>query len=399
MDFNFWKQNLLLDYYDFIKDAMDKYARTGTRVARIWIGNQLEVNIDDPKHLEVILTSTKFLSKSSQYSFLNASLGEGLLFSTNKKWFSRRRVITPTFHFKILEQFFEVFIKHNQILLEKIEQNANGKIFDIFPLITASVMNSLCETAMGCEMKAEDFEYLNAVKDLGYHVSERFLTPWQRIEFLFDLTSTKRKQDRCAQVMHEFTNKIITERRAKLSQEKSENLENLDDDDVGLKKKMCLLDVLLQSTVDGKPLTNDDIQEEVDTFTFAGHDTTTNTICFTLFTISKFPEVQRKLNEEIQQVIGEGDVTFRKINELKYLDLVVKETMRLYPPVPIIARRLHEEVDFGDFIGPANTNYNLIFYTLFKNPEIFENPEEFIPERFLETDKSPYAFIPFSAVS
>lgn len=132
---------------------------------------------------------------------------------------------------------------------------------------------------------------------------------------------------------------------------------------------------------------------------FSGHDTTTNAICFTLFTISKFPEVQKKLNEEIQQLIGDTDVTFKTINEFKYLDLVIKETMRLYPPVPIISRRLHEEVDFGDFIAPANANYNLILYTLFKNPAIFENPEEFIPERFLNTDKSPYAFIPFSAVS
>lgn len=253
---------------------------------------------------------------------------------------------------------------------------------------------------MGCELKAEDFEYLDAVKDLGYLVASRFLTPWQRIDFLYNFTATKKKQDECAKIMHEFTTKIICDRRAKLSEEKAVNLEDLDDDDVGLKKKMCLLDVLLQSTVDGQSLSNADIQEEVDTFTFAGHDTTTNTICFTLFTISKFPEVQRKLNEEIEQVIGNGEVTFKVINELKYLDLVIKETMRLYPPVPIIARRLFEEVEFEDFVAPANANYNLMFYTLFKNPEVFENPEEFIPERFLDTsDKSPYAFTPFSAVS
>lgn len=250
---------------------------------------------------------------------------------------------------------------------------------------------------MGCEMKAEDFEYLDAVKQLGYVVSARFLTPWQKSDFLFNLTANKRAQDKCAKVMHEFTQKIIDDRRLKLSKDKVENLDNLDDDDVGLKKKMCLLDVLLQSTTDGKPLTNDDIQAEVDNFTFAGHDTTTNAICFTLYTISKFPGVQRKLNEEIEQVLGGGDVTFKIINEFKYLDLVIKETMRLYPPVPVIARRLHEEVDFGDFIAPANANYNLFFYTLFKNPEVFANPEEFIPERFLNLDKSPYAFTPFSA--
>jgi cytochrome P450 family 4 len=253
---------------------------------------------------------------------------------------------------------------------------------------------------MGCEMKAEDFEYLDAVKNLGYLVASRFLTPWQRIDFLFNLTSAKREVDKTVKIMHQFTMKIINDRRAKLATEQTtENLQNLDDDGVGLKKKMCLLDVLLQSNVEGQPLTNADIQEEVDTFTFAGHDTTTNAICFTLFTISKFPEVQRKLNEEIQNVIGDGEVTFKVINELKYLDLVLKETLRLYPPVPIIARRLNEEVDFGDFIAPADANYNLMFYTMFKNPEIFEKPEEFIPERFLDTTRSPYAFIPFSAVS
>lgn len=123
---------------------MEKYGRTESKVLRFWVGNQLELHIDDPKQMEVILTNTKFLSKSSQYSFLNSSLGDGLLFSSNQKWFNRRRVITPTFHFKILEQFFEVFIKHNKILLKKIESKADGKIFDIFPFVTASVMNALC---------------------------------------------------------------------------------------------------------------------------------------------------------------------------------------------------------------------------------------------------------------
>ena len=70
--------------------------------------------------------------------------------------------------------------------------------------------------------------------------------------------------------MHKFTTNIIEKRREKLVNQENVNLVNLDDNDVGLKKKMCLLDVLLQSTVEGKSLTNDDIQEEVDTFTFAG---------------------------------------------------------------------------------------------------------------------------------
>lgn len=123
---------------------MEKFARTGTRISRSWIGPFLEVHIDDPKYLELILSSNKFLSKSSQYSFLNGVLGEGLFLSTNQKWFHRRRVITPTFHFKILEQFFEIFKKHNLILMDKLMEKADGKALEIFPLVTASVMNALC---------------------------------------------------------------------------------------------------------------------------------------------------------------------------------------------------------------------------------------------------------------
>lgn len=200
---------------------------------------------------------------------------------------------------------------------------------------------------MGCEIEAKYSDYLNAAKEIGFLVAKRFLTPWLRIDFLYNLTATKKMLDHHAEIMHRFTTKIIEERRNELLKNDTESLENLDEDDVGLKKKMCLLDVLLKSTIDGKPLSNSDIQEEVDTFTFAGHDTTTTAISFTLFAISKYPEVQRKLNEEIQEVIGDGEVTFQIINELKYLDLVVKESLRLCPPVPIIARRLYEEVDFG----------------------------------------------------
>jgi cytochrome P450 family 4 len=145
-------------------------------------------------------------------------------------------------------------------------------------------------------------------------------------------------------------------------------------------------------------LSNEDIQGEVNTFTFAGHDTTTNAICFTLYLIAKHPEVQEKLNKEIQEVLGDRELTFNILNEFKYLELVIKESLRLYPPVPMISRRFDEEIDFGNFIAPRNANYNLILYTAFRNPEVFEQPDEFIPERFLK-EIPAFAFIPFCAVS
>ena len=94
---------------------------------------------------------------------------------------------------------------------------------------------------------------------------------------------------------------------------------------------MALLDVLLQSSIDGLPLTNKQIKDEVDTFLFEGHDTTTTTICLALYELSKNPEIQSKLLEEIIEVLGEDNdapLTYQKLQALKYMELVIKETLR-----------------------------------------------------------------------
>jgi cytochrome P450 family 4 len=253
---------------------------------------------------------------------------------------------------------------------------------------------------MGCEITNEDYTYLNAVKELTYQVVSCFISPLHRIKLYHDLSPTKRKLRKSAKIMDEFTMKMIAKRRVLLANSERENLEALDDDDndVGLKKRMCLLDVLLLSTVDSKPLSNADILEEVNTFTFAGHDTTSVAIGFTLYLISIHAECQQKLLQEIEAVIGDGELTFKCLNEFKYLDMVIKESLRLYPPVPVISRSHNEDFDFGDWIGPADSNYNISLFQYFRDPSIYENPDEFIPERFIK-GYPPLAFIPFSAVS
>lgn len=115
---------------------------------------------------------------------------------------------------------------------------------------------------------------------------------------------------------------------------------------------MAFLDVLLQSTVAGKPLTNEDIREEVDTFMFEGHDTTTSGISHTLYLLARHPQVQQKVFEEIQQVIGndkDKPITMRELQDLKYLDVVIKESLRMYPPVPMIGRITEQEMEMGEF--------------------------------------------------
>lgn len=104
-------------------------------VVRIMIGPQIQVLLTDPQDLEVVLGSQKLIDKSDEYSFIAQWLGSGLLISTGQKWFTRRKVITPTFHFKILEQFVEIFDKHSKIFVENLAR-FKGQAFDIYPKIT-----------------------------------------------------------------------------------------------------------------------------------------------------------------------------------------------------------------------------------------------------------------------
>lgn len=183
-------------------------------------------------------------------------------------------------------------------------------------------------------------------------LSSRNFDVFLRNEFLFKLSKMGRRQKEVLKILHGFTDNVIISRRAELSNKSNANDDVNAEDDIGVKKKLALLDVLLQSTIDGQPLTNLDIREEVDTFMFEGHDTTTSGISFALYCLAKNPEAQRKAFEEINNVIG-GDiqkpVTLKDLSDLNYLELVIKESLRLYPSVPIYARKIKENVEISKY--------------------------------------------------
>lgn len=171
-----------------------------------------------------------------------------------------------------------------------------------------------------------------------------------RNEFVFKRSDIGRRQRESLKILHGFTDKVIRERRQELIDRPSE-FQTLDDtaasDDIGGKKKMAFLDILLHSQIDGKSLSDSDIREEVDTFMFEGHDTTTSGITFCLYNLAMHPEVQEKCYREICDVIGDdkmASATYAQLNNLQYLEKVIKESLRMFPPVPIYGRNLKEDL-------------------------------------------------------
>ncbi|XP_017070067.2 LOW QUALITY PROTEIN: probable cytochrome P450 4d21 [Drosophila eugracilis] len=396
------------NYIQKFGDYFNKYGKT----FRLWVLGECLVYTTDLKYFEAILSSGTLLKKAHLYRFLDDFLGDGILLSTGHKWTSRRKALAPAFHFKCLENFVEIMDRNSGIMVEKLKKVADGKTsVDLFKYVSLEALDVITETAMGIQVNAQsdpNCPYTKALKSVVYIESNRLASVSQRYDWLFPIAApfVYRRLQRDIRLMQDFTDKVIRERRAILEQSKADGSYRpiiMGDEETGKKSKMALLDILLQATVDNKPLTNKDIREEVDVFIFAGDDTTTSGVSHALHVISRHPRVQKCIYEELVSVLGQdpdAPVTQAKLLELKYLDCVVKETMRLHPPVPILGRFLPKDLQVGDKVIPGNTSILLMPYYVYRDPEYFPDPLTFKPERWLngkEASTVPFTYIPFSS--
>ena len=166
---------------------------------------------------------------------------------------------------------------------------------------------------------------------------------------------------------------------------------------------MAFLDLLINSrTEDGQRLTVADLQEEVSTFSVAGHDTNASSLTWTMYLLGRHPEVQARLQQEVDAVYPEdtGVLTADHLARLTYMELVIKESMRMFPAVSMVGRRLCEDMEVAGHTVPADSVCYVMIYVMHRNPEVWPEPDVFRPERFTKENscgRHPFAFIPFSA--
>lgn len=165
--------------------------------------------------------------------------------------------------------------------------------------------------------------------------------------------------------------------------------------------RFAFLDFLLQTHLDDTDvLTEVDIRNEVDTFMFEGHDTTSAAVQFSLFLMGHHPEVQRRIQAEIDCVFGDdASMTTEKLNRLIYTEAAIKEALRIFPPIPFVCRKNQKQFTAAGYKIPKGTTCFVIFYELHRNTTFFPDPEVYDPNRFLDessASRHPFAFVPFS---
>ncbi|GAB1598779.1 cytochrome P450 4V2-like [Argonauta hians] len=366
----------------------------------IWIGNQPVILVYKDDYVQDVIGNTRHIKKSFVYDFLHPWIGNGLLTSTGARWFKHRKMLTPSFHYNILNSFQYVIKKQSDIFCDKLEEMIGKGEFDIEPFIGRYTLDVITETAMGKCVNVQHCkysQYLESVKRVGDIITKQMVTPWLWPSFLFNLHPWGREMAKCIKYLHDFTNEVIDDR-MKLY---LDNLKNKSEErsDESSSKKLAFLDTLIDK-LHGGEIDKKSLREEVDTFMFEGHDTTSSGISFTLYLIASHPDVQRRLQEEIDAFYGDNkETTLVNVKTLSYLDSVIKESHRLYPPVPMMGRIAAEDFKIGPYKVKKDTPITVMISSLHRDPRNFPDPHIFNPDRFLieNADRKPYAFIPFSA--
>jgi len=349
---------------------------------------------------KIVMTNHRFNSKGKSYEVLHEWLGTGLLSANGSKHKHHRRMLTPTFHFNTLAESID-FINEKSLSLVCLIKNKSYKPFDFLQLATLFQLEMICRFAMGVDLDLLAKQSVNSQCEItdgelfaksneiiGELLGLRSMKPYLWSKSIYKLTKNGKEFYKNLAFFNNFVKSVIEER-----------LEIHKNNDIGNPK--IFIDIMLKAYQDNE-ITLDEILEEVNTFLFAGHDTTSTSLSWTLYELGNNIEVQNKLFNELSHLAKQGFSTEKIIKEAKYLDCVIKESLRLRPPAYGISRLL----DSNDFIVngvniPGKTEINIKILEIQRNEKNWPNAMKFSPERFLDIDDSDniFKYLPFSAGS
>ncbi|XP_023579897.1 cytochrome P450 4X1-like isoform X2 [Octodon degus] len=351
-----------------------------------WVGPfQAFFFIYDPDYAQTLLNRT----------------GKGLLNLDGPKWFQHRRLVTPGLQCDILKTYVEVMTHSVNTMLAKWEeicgtQDTTVEVYEHISLMALDIiMHCAFSQETNCQISGIYGPYLKATSELSKIIFYRLYNFWHHHDLIFKFSPMGRRFQELSQVLHQYTEKVIQDRKKSLKSEMKQ--------DTTQKKCQDLLDIILAAQAESEGSFSDaDLQSEVSTFMLAGHDASAASLSWLLYCLALHPEHQERCREEIRSTLVEGSsIHWDQLNEMSYTTMCIKEVFRLIPPVPSISRELSKPLTFPDGRSlPAGMNVVLSIRGLHHNPAVWSSPQVFDPLRFTKENsdrRHPYAFLTFSA--
>ncbi|XP_029832448.2 cytochrome P450 4V2 [Ixodes scapularis] len=382
------------------------------QIFKVYIGMTPIVFVHTPEAVEALLTSTVNHNKPFLYHFVAPWLGpDNLLLATGEPWRFKRKLLTPAFHFRVLDNYMRIFNENGDLLVRHIcslVDEAPNEPIRLFKITQKCAMDIIGEVTMGAKLQLQENKNLFFMKSFNramFLLSVRSGTPWLWIQKIYEISREGKMFRADLGKMRELTYSVMRRRKEKLQSTEIIQKSGSEEEEFNSGGETTLMNRLLQKHIQDSSYTLSDVRNDIDTIIAAGNDTTTTCMCWTLHYLGLYSEVQAKVHRELDEVFGndrDGEITAIHLAQLKYLECCLKEALRLYPSFPMIGRVLDEELEIEGHVIPKGVMCFIAIYSLHRNPKYFKDPEKFMPERFLSDEirtRHPFSYIPFSGGS
>ncbi|OWY21491.1 cytochrome P450 [Sphingobacteriales bacterium UPWRP_1] len=364
----------------FMSDATKKLGD----IYEAYIGPRKVVIVSNPDYIQHILQkNNKNYHKSKVVKeLLGSQLGQGLLTIDGDYWLKQRRLIQPGFYKQRLAELIGIMTNETEDFCAELDlqiaQNPEADVLKLMMHLTFRIVNkALFSTGLQKEqLKRVDYIVTNLQKYVITMARQPYLYPWLKLTGKIKFYESLRRET------DDIVYGIIKERREQKS--------GYND----------LLDMLINSRYEdtGEGMNDKQLRDESMILIVAGHETSANALAWALYLISQRPDVEQKLLQEAEAVLGNRTPTFEDLPNLQYTRQVIQETMRLYPPAWIIDRMALEDDEIDGYKIPKDKVILLFIYGTHHSPKYWSNPETFNPDRFAKEnmkDLPNYAYFPF----
>jgi cytochrome P450 len=369
------------DALNFITENQAKYGD----IFAIRLGPQTAHVVCHPEMIEQILIednqSFDKIYAARKKQGLALIFGEGLLVNVGESWQRQRRLIQPIFHRSRIAGLADKMTAATERLLKRWETELKPEM----PIeINQEMMRLTLEIIYQTMFSSHFVGSVEKIRD-SLTIALRYAAENVKNPISLPLswpTPRNRKFKQAMQTCNEILYELIDER--KKNPTSDEDLLNL------------LLQAHDESTPEG--MNKQQLRDEIGTIFLAGHETTANALTWTWYILAQFPEINRKMRAEIATVLKGRPPTVADLPHLRYTRQVLEESLRLYPPAPIVIRRVMKDTSINGYNLATGTKVFLSIYHVHRHPQFWDKPKQFMPERFDDKNKQHRcAYMPFGA--
>ena len=348
--------------------------------------------INNPDYIEKILIyDHSNFSKGPRLQSAKRLLGEGLVTSEGEFHKSQRKLIQPLFLPKKISSYGAIMTDR---ALRMIQEWKNGSVVNIHSELMKVTLSIICKSVMDYDMESKQARDFGNAFSITKKYASRLQHPLGQILDRVPILPKVAQAKGAGKTLNTIVYGLISERRKVI--EKGTNDKSFSGADL-------LSKLIKVQADDGSIMTDKQLRDEIITILIAGHETTSNALTWTYYLLSQNPQVERRVFEEIDSVLGGNSEEYKQpsiadLPKLNYVEKVFREAMRLYPPVWTMGRFVQNDYTLGGYTIPKGSSLMFSQYVMHHNTKYYDNPESFDPDRWTEEFKMHlprFSYFPF----